>query len=476
MTCWKDLLSPYLMGTGGLAVRDPANGELVAAVADHGPREVEAAIAAAEAAQPEWAERPAKARAAILRDWHDLILAHAEALAQLATLESGKPLAESRGEVGYAASFIEWFAEQAKRVNGEILPSPWPGKRVLVHKQPVGVTAAITPWNFPLAMITRKAGPALGAGCAMLVKPAEATPLSALALERLAHRAGVPEAVFRVLPSSAAAAVGSVLCASPVIRKLSFTGSTAVGKVLMQQAAATVTRLSLELGGSAPFIVFEDADIDAAVAGALASKYRNAGQTCVCANRFLVHHAAERAFVDRLAAAVNAMTMGHGLAPGTQIGPLIDRRAVENVHALVADALAAGATLAAGREWQADDGSFHPPVVLTGVTPHMRIAREEIFGPVAAIIRFADEAEAVAIANDTPYGLAAYVYTRDPARTWRLMDRLECGMIGFNEGIISTEIAPFGGIKESGLGREGSHHGIEEYLEMKYCLLGGMER
>lgn len=476
MSAWNALVAPYLRPGEGLAVFDPATGALIATVADHSTDEVAAALALAEPAQRDWAARPARERAQILRRWHDLILAHGDALAQLATRESGKPLAESAGEVGYAASFVEWFAEQAKRVNGEILASPWPAKPILVHRQPVGVTAAITPWNFPLAMITRKAGPALAAGCTMLVKPSEATPLSALALERLAHEAGVPEPVFRVMPSSAAADVGKLLCESQLVRKLSFTGSTAVGKVLMEQAAGTITRLSLELGGSAPFLVFADADLDAAVAGALVSKFRNAGQTCVCANRFLVHRDVENAFVTRLAAEVDGMTMGHGLERGSRIGPLINPRAAERVRHLVADALEAGAELAAGRVWREGDGSFHPPVVLTSVTPDMRIAREEIFGPVATIMRFDTEADAIRIANDTPYGLAAYAYTRDQALTWRLMERLEFGMVGFNEGIISTEVAPFGGIKESGLGREGSHHGIEEYLEMKYCLLGGMER
>ncbi|WP_225007072.1 NAD-dependent succinate-semialdehyde dehydrogenase [Novosphingobium percolationis] len=460
----------------GLEVVNPATEATVATVKAYDTGEIAALIAAADAARPTWAALTAKERATVLRRWHALILDHQEDLAALITAECGKPLAEARGEVAYGASFIEWFAEEAKRAYGETIPTFAAGKRVLTVRQPVGTCAAITPWNFPVAMITRKVGPALAAGCAMIVKPAEATPLSALALETLAHRAGVPRDVFRVTPSADPAATGALFCTDPLVRKLSFTGSTRVGKILMAQAAHNVTRLSLELGGNAPFIVFDDADLDAAVDGVMVSKYRNAGQTCVCANRILVQDGVHDAFVAKLRERVAGLVVGHGAAAGTTIGPLIERAAVGKVAGLVEAALADGAALVTGGA-AADAGPrFYQPTVLTGVRPDMAIAQAEIFGPVAPVIRFADEAEAIGIANDTPYGLAAYFYARDMGRVWRVMEALEYGMVGVNDGIISTEVAPFGGIKQSGLGREGSRHGLDEYLELKYCLMGGIDR
>ena len=458
---------------GTLAVADPASGEPLGTVPDMGARETRRAIAAAERVLPPWRARTAKERAAILRRWYELMMANQEDLARLMTAEQGKPLAESRGEIAYAASFIEWFAEEGKRVYGDIIPAHGSDKRILVLKQPVGVCAAITPWNFPAAMITRKAGPPLAAGCTMVVKPAEQTPFSALALCELAERAGMPKGVFSCLTGEAAA-IGGELSANPAVRKLSFTGSTATGKLLMAQCAATVKKLSLELGGNAPFIVFDDADLDRAVAGAIASKYRNAGQTCVCANRILVQDGIFDAFAAKLAAAVGTLTVGDGAAPGTLIGPLIDMRAVAKVEAHIADALAKGARLVAGGRRHARGGSFFEPTILAGVTPQMRIAREETFGPVAPLFRFATEEEAVRMANDTEFGLAAYFYASDIGRVWRVAEALEYGMVGINEGIISTEIAPFGGVKESGIGREGSKYGIEAYLEVKYLCLGGL--
>ena len=460
----------------GLAVLNPATEQEIATVRDYAPAEIAALIDAADAVRPAWAAETAKARAAVLRRWHALIMERQEELAALITAECGKPLAEARGEVAYGASFIEWFAEEAKRAYGETVPTFAAGKRVLTIKQPVGTCAAITPWNFPIAMITRKVAPALAAGCAIVVKPAEATPLSALALETLAHEAGVPRDLFRVAPSSDPAAVGSLFCSHPKVRKLSFTGSTRVGKILMAQAAENVTRLSLELGGNAPFIVFDDADLDAAADGLMASKFRNAGQTCVCANRVLVQDEVYDAFVERLRAKVAGLVVGDGAAPGTTIGPLINRAGVEKVADLVADALASGAEALLGGARSAAGATFFEPTVLTGVTPDMAIATSEIFGPVVPVIRFADEDEAVRIANDTPYGLAAYFYARDLGRVWRVMEALEYGMVGVNDGILSTEVAPFGGIKQSGLGREGSRHGLDEYLELKYCLVGGIGR
>ena len=458
----------------GLAVHNPATGALIATVREYASAEISAIIDAADAARPAWAAETAKARAAVLRRWYALIMERQEELAALITAECGKPLAEARGEVAYGASFIEWFAEEAKRAYGETVPTFAAGKRVLTIKQPVGTCAAITPWNFPIAMITRKVGPALAAGCSIVVKPAEATPLSGLALETLAREAGLPADLFRVTPSNDPAGVGSLFCCHPKVRKLSFTGSTRVGKILMAQAAENVTRLSLELGGNAPFIVFDDADLDAAVDGLMASKFRNAGQTCVCANRVLVQDGVYDAFVERVRAKVGALVVGDGAAPGTTIGPLINAAAVDKVESLVRDALAGGATALMGGNRSNAGAGFFEPTVLTGVRGDMAIATSEIFGPVVPLIRFADEQEAVRLANDTPYGLAAYFYARDLGRVWRVMEALEYGMVGVNDGILSTEVAPFGGIKQSGLGREGSRHGLDEYLELKYCLMGGI--
>ncbi len=456
------------------AIRNPATGEVIAEVPDMGGEETRAAIAAAEAALPAWRALAAKERSRLLRRWHDLVLAHQEDLARLMTCEQGKPLAEARGEVAYGASFIEWFAEEGKRVYGETIPAPTGDRRIVVLQQPVGVTAAITPWNFPVAMITRKVAPALAAGCTSVVKPAEATPLCALALAALAQEAGIPAGVLNIITTSRPAAVGDELTSNPAVRKLSFTGSTAVGKRLMAACAGTVKRLSLELGGNAPFIVLDDADLDAAVAGALASKYRNAGQTCVCANRFLVHERVYDAFADKLASAVAAFKVGNGLDDGTQIGPLINAAAVAKVERLVEATLAAGAHCRIGGSRHALGGGYYAPTVLTEVGNDMPIAVEESFGPVAPLIRIRDDDEAVRLANAVPAGLAAYLYGRDLKRVWSIAERLEYGMVGINEGIISNEMAPFGGMKESGFGREGSRHGIAEYLELQYLCLGGM--
>ncbi|CAL94537.1 NAD-dependent succinate-semialdehyde dehydrogenase [Azoarcus olearius] len=455
-------------------VRNPADGSLVATVPDMGAAETRRAIAAADAALPAWRARTAKDRALILRKWFDLILAHQEDLAQLMTAEQGKPLAEARGEVAYGASFIEWFAEEAKRIYGDVIPGHGPDKRIIVIKQPIGVVAAITPWNFPIAMITRKCGPALAAGCTVVVKPAEDTPLCALAIAELGRRAGLPAGVLNVVTTSRAPEVGTELATNPIVRKLSFTGSTAVGKLLMAQCAGTVKKVSLELGGNAPFIVFDDADLDAAVAGAIASKYRNAGQTCVCANRLLVQDGIYEAFAARLAEAVAKMKVGPGVEADVQQGPLINDKAVAKVEELLADATAKGAQVVLGGERHALGHGFFQPTVLTGVTPAMRLAREEIFGPVAPLFRFSTEDEAVRLANDTEYGLAAYFYAGNIARVWRVAERLDYGIVGINEGIISTEVAPFGGVKESGIGREGSKYGIEDYVEIKYLCLGGI--
>ena len=458
-----------------LEVCNPLDGNSLGSVPAMGATETAGAIAAANAALPAWRSLLARERAAILQRWFQLIHTHADDLARMMTLEQGKPLAEARGEVVYAASFVEWFAEEAKRLYGELIPTTGADRRLMVIRQPVGVCAAITPWNFPAAMITRKVAPALAAGCTVIVKPAEQTPFTALALAELAHRAGFPRGVFNVLTGDPVA-IGGALTASEVVRKLSFTGSTEVGRLLMAQCAPTVKKLSLELGGNAPFIVFDDADLDAAVAGALVSKYRNAGQTCVCANRFLVQDGIYDAFAACLAEAVKGFSVGNGLDAGVTIGPLIDAAAVDKVEAHVADALAQGARVLVGGRRHARGGTFYEPTVLADVTPAMRVAREETFGPVAPLFRFKTEAEAIHMANDTEFGLAAYFYARDVGRIFRVGEALEYGMVGINTGLISNEVAPFGGMKQSGVGREGSRHGIDEYLELKYLCLGGLDR
>lgn len=455
-------------------VTDPGTGKPLAQVSNSGARETTLAIDAAEAALPSWRQQSARVRDTILRRWYDLILAASADLATLITAEGGKTLAEGTGEVAYAASFVEWFSEQARRVNGEILPSNTPDKRLLITREPVGVCAAITPWNFPAAMITRKVAPALAVGCTVVVKPAEQTPLTALALAVLAERAGIPPGVFNVVTGDAAAAaeIGSALTQDMRVRKLSFTGSTQVGRLLMAQSAPSLKRLSLELGGNAPFIVFEDADLDAAVEGAIASKYRNSGQTCVCANRFLVHADVIETFAKKLAARVAQLPVGYGFDPGVQIGPLIDAAGLAKVEALVADAVTQGATVLTGGQPDARGGLYYQPTVITGVTEHMRMMHEEIFGPVAPLFAFSSEAEALRLANATEFGLASYFYTRDPGRIFRVSEALEYGMVGVNTGLMSSEVAPFGGIKQSGFGREGSIHGIDEYLSYKYTCLG----
>ena len=456
------------------AVSNPATGEELAQVANVGVSDVNAAITAAEAALPAWRALTGKERSIILRRWFDLIVANSSDLARILTLEQGKPLAEAKGEVAYGASFLEWFAEEAKRVAGAIPASTWNDKRMLVLKQPIGVCAAITPWNFPIAMITRKIAPALAAGCTIIIKPAEQTPLSALALAELSRQAGIPAGVVNVITGDAAqsVAIGKVLCDSPVVRHLSFTGSTEVGRILMAQCAPTIKKLSLELGGHAPFIVFEDADIDAAVAGAMASKYRNAGQTCVCANRFYVHSKVIDAFTERFAKAVQTLTLGNGLDTGVMQGPLIDGAALTKVKEHVADALKKGAKLITGGKVAALGGHFYEPTILSKVTPEMRISFEETFGPVAPIMAFDDDAEVVRLANQSQYGLASYFYSRDIGRIWRVAEALEYGIVGVNSGAVSNEVGPFGGVKQSGLGREGSVWGMDEYLEMKYVCLG----
>lgn len=456
------------------AIDNPATGEIIAQVPDMGALETQRAIEAAERALPAWRALSAKARSQILKRWFDLIMNHQEDLAQLMTAEQGKPLAESRGEVAYGASFIEWFAEEGKRAYGDVIPGPTPDRRLIALKQPIGVTAAITPWNFPIAMITRKVAPALAVGCTSVVKPAEATPLCALALAGLAKQAGLPDGVFNVITTAHAARVGDVLTQSPIVRKLSFTGSTPVGKKLMAACADTVKRVSLELGGNAPFIVLEDADLDAAVVGALASKYRNAGQTCVCANRFLVHEKIYDAFAKKLQAAVAKLVVGNGANEGTTIGPLINAAAVDKVERLVNESIAVGAHVAIGGARHTLGGNYFQPTILLNVSNDMPIAQQESFGPVAPLIRVRDADHAVALANDTSAGLAAYLYGRDLKQLWSVAERLEYGMVGINEGIISNEMAPFGGVKESGLGREGSKYGIDEYLETQYLCLGGM--
>ena len=458
-----------------LAVTDPATGEQLGTIPNMGTDETRRAIEAANTALPGWRAKTAKERANILRKWFDLMMANQEDLARLMTAEQGKPLAESRGEIAYAASFIEWFAEEGKRVYGDTIPSQGADKRIIVLKEPIGVCAAITPWNFPAAMITRKAGPALAAGCTMVLKPATATPYSALALAELAERAGVPKGVFSVVTGSATA-IGGELTSNDIVRKVTFTGSTEIGIVLMKQAAESVKKCSMELGGNAPFIVFDDADLDAAVKGAIASKYRNAGQTCVCANRILVQDKVYDAFAGKLADAVAALKVGNGFDQGTIIGPLIDGKAVEKVEQHIADAVAKGAKVTLGGKRHALGGSFFEPTIITGVTTDMAVAREETFGPLAPLFRFKTDAEALKLANDTEFGLAAYFYSRDIGRIFRIAEGLEYGIVGINEGIISTEVAPFGGVKQSGLGREGSKYGIEDYLEVKYLCLGGIDR
>ncbi|WP_434034167.1 NADP-dependent succinate-semialdehyde dehydrogenase [Cupriavidus sp. a3] len=456
-------------------VTDPASGALIGTVPGMGAAETRRAIDAAQAAQAGWRRKTARERAAVLRTWYELMLANADDLALLMTTEQGKPLAEAKGEVIYAASFLEWFAEEAKRVSGDVLATPANDKRLVVVKEPVGVCAAITPWNFPLAMITRKAGPALAAGCAMVLKPAEDTPLSALALAVLAERAGLPAGLFSVITGDAIA-IGAELTANPVVRKLSFTGSTEVGRILMRQSADTIKKLSLELGGNAPFIVFDDADLDAAVEGAIASKYRNAGQTCVCANRLYVHDKVYDAFAEKLVAAVAKLKVGQGVEPGVLQGPLINEDAVAKVESHIADALGKGARLLTGGKRHALGGTFFEPTVLADVTPAMRVAREETFGPLAPLFRFSTDEEAIAMANDTEFGLASYFFSRDIGRVWRVAEALEYGMVGINTGLISNEVAPFGGVKQSGLGREGSKYGLDEYLETKYLCMGGVDR
>jgi succinate-semialdehyde dehydrogenase / glutarate-semialdehyde dehydrogenase len=460
---------------GTVEVRNPATGKRLGTVPDMGAAETRRAIEAAAAAFPAWARRTAKERGTVLRRWADLMLACQDDLARLMTAEQGKPLAESKGEIAYAASFLEWFAEEGRRVYGEIIPPHQADKRLLVLRQPIGVVAAITPWNFPAAMITRKAGPALAAGCTFVVKPAIQTPCSALAMAELGARAGLPAGAFSVVTGTDAAAIGGELTSSPTVRKLTFTGSTAVGKRLMAQCASTVKKVSLELGGNAPFIVFDDADLDAAVAGAMTSKYRNTGQTCVCANRLLVQSGVYEAFAEKLVAAVKSLRVGDGLQGPTDQGPLIDDRALAKVREHLEDALAKGAKVAVGGQPHSLGGTFFEPTVVTEVTPAMRMAREEIFGPVAPLFRFDTEDEAVRMANDTEFGLAAYFYTRDLARSWRVGEALEYGIVGVNTGLISTEVAPFGGWKESGIGREGSSHGILDYTELKYLCVGGID-
>ncbi|BCG24686.1 glutarate-semialdehyde dehydrogenase DavD [Pseudomonas tohonis] len=454
------------------AVTNPANGELIAEVASLGRVETARAIDAAQAALPAWRARTAKERSTILRRWYELIMANQEDLARLLSWEQGKPLAESRGEIAYGASFIEWFAEEAKRVYGDVIPHDKPGRRLVVIKQAIGVVAAITPWNFPNAMITRKVGPALAAGCTVVLKPASETPLSALALAALGERAGIPAGVLNIVPGTRSREIGAELTGNPLVQKLSFTGSTGIGKLLMAQCAETIKKVSLELGGNAPFIVFDDADLDAAVQGALGSKFRNTGQTCVCTNRLLVQNGVYDEFARRLVAAVNALKVAPADDDGAQQGPLINAKAVAKVEEHIADAVAKGARVLAGGKPHALGGNFFEPTVLGEVTPEMRVARDETFGPLAPIFRFDTEEQAIAMANDTEFGLASYLYTRDLGRAWRVSEALEYGMVGVNEGLISTEVAPFGGIKQSGLGREGSKYGIDDYIEQKYMCLG----
>jgi succinate-semialdehyde dehydrogenase / glutarate-semialdehyde dehydrogenase len=460
-------------GKATIPVVNPATGGMLGTIPKMGGAETKRAIAAADAALPAWRAKTAKERAAILRKWFDLMMANQDDLGVIMTAEQGKPLSEAKGEIAYAASFIEWFAEEGKRIYGDVIPTVAADRRLVVIKQPIGVCAAITPWNFPAAMITRKAGPALAAGCTMVLKPATQTPYSAFALAVLAERAGVPKGVFTVLTGSSSE-IGAELTASPVVRKLMFTGSTEVGAKLMAQCAPTIKKLSLELGGNAPFIVFDDADVDAAVEGAMLSKYRNAGQTCVCANRLLVQDGVYDAFVEKLAAKVKALKVGNGTESGVTTGPLIDDNAVAKVEEHVSDAVAKGAKVVVGGKRHALGGLFYEPTVLANVTTSMKVTNEETFGPVAPVFRFKTEQEAIRMANDTEFGLASYFYTRDIGRVWRVAEAIESGMVGINVGIISNEVAPFGGVKQSGLGREGSKYGIEEFLEVKYLCMGGV--
>ncbi len=453
-------------------VTNPSNGDHLTSVADCTIADANAAIDAAAKAQKEWAARTGKERAAVLRKWFDLMVANVDDLGAILTAEMGKPLAEAKGEIMYGASFVEWFAEEAKRVYGDTIPGHQRDKRILVMKQPVGVVGAITPWNFPNAMIARKVAPALAAGCAMVVKPAAETPLSALAMAKLGEEAGIPAGVFSVVTSTDSVGLGKAFCENPIMRKISFTGSTRVGKILMQQGAAQVKKLSLELGGNAPFIVCDDADLDKAVEGAMISKFRNAGQTCVCTNRFYVQDGIYDAFVAKLTAAVASLPVGDGFSDGTAIGPLISDAAVAKVRSHIADATAKGGSVATGGSDHALGGTFFQPTVIVGATQDMAVAREETFGPLAPVFRFGDINEAIAAANDTEFGLASYVYTQNLAQVWKFMEELEYGMVGVNTGLISTEVAPFGGIKESGSGREGSKYGIEDYMELKYCCIG----
>ena len=456
-----------------IKVNNPATGEIIGTVPKMGAAETRRAIEAADNALPAWRALTAKERATKLRRWFELLIENQDDLGRLMTLEQGKPLAEAKGEIVYAASFIEWFAEEAKRIYGDVIPGHQPDKRLIVIKQPIGVTAAITPWNFPAAMITRKAGPALAAGCTMVIKPASQTPFSALALVELAHRAGIPKGVLSVVTGSAGD-IGGELTSNPIVRKLSFTGSTEIGRQLMAECAKDIKKVSLELGGNAPFIVFDDADLDAAVKGAMASKFRNTGQTCVCVNRFFIQDGVYDAFTAKLAEAVAAMRVGDALQGETEQGPLINAAALAKVESHVGDAIEKGAKVLCGGRRHTLGGTFFEPTILTEASNDMLIAQEETFGPVAACFRFKDEAEVLARANDTPFGLSAYFYSRDIGRVWRMAEGLEAGMVGINEGIISTEVAPFGGIKESGLGREGSKYGLDDYLELKYLLMGGL--
>jgi len=455
-------------------VLNPSDGEKIDDVADCGEVEADTAIAAASDALPAWRSRTAADRASLLHRWNHLILENVDALAALITSEMGKPLAEAAGEVRYGASFVSWFAEEARRAYGEVIPSPWPATRILTLRHPVGVVAAITPWNFPVAMVTRKVAPALAAGCTLILKPAEDTPLSALALAELARQAGIPDGVFNVVPTARAALVGDRLLDSPEVRKISFTGSTETGRKLLARAATTVKRVSMELGGNAPFIVFDDCDLDAAVAGAMSSKYRNAGQTCVCANRFLVQSGIHDRFVERLIDRTRELRVGNGANPETTVGPLINLRAVEKVNKLIEASREAGASVVLGGRQHSLGQLFYQPTIVTRVTPAMPLWSEETFGPVASILRFDTEEEAIRLANGTPFGLAAYFYTTNLARSWRVGEALEYGMVAINEGILSTEVAPFGGVKQSGYGREGSSHGLNEYLDIKYLLMGGL--
>ncbi len=465
----------WIAGDESFAVNNPATGEEVAQVADINVAQVQDAIIAADKAFIEWSAKSAKERAGVLRKWFDLIVENADDLAAILTAEQGKPLFESKGEVVYGASFIEFFAEEGKRVYGDVIPSNVPGSRMMVLKQPIGVCATITPWNFPSAMITRKVGPALAAGCTIICRPASQTPLSATALAVLAEEAGVPPGVFNVVPGSDARGVGAEFCENDKVRKLSFTGSTEVGRILMKQCAEGIKKISLELGGNAPFIVFDDADIDAAVDGAMICKFRNAGQTCVCANRIYVQDGVYDEFAEKLAAKVKALKIGDGAEEGTDIGPMIDEAGMQKAQEHIADALDKGAELVTGGQPHEAGELFFEPALLTGVTKDMQVASDETFGPVAPLFRFNDEADVIAQANDTIYGLASYFYAKDNARIWRVTEALEYGMVAVNKPILSTEVAPFGGIKQSGIGREGSKYGIDEYLEMKYVLMGGLD-